>query len=156
MLNRKFMLSPRSFNFLATLLFSILVTISTAAHTSAQCSQWSIRTVYGINQSNNITVKIVSVIQRGPRISGTASFRNNAGVQNGTYAGSMVGDDFKIEIKWDYGETGVYTAKRVVENVGKDKLSYLVGQAYIKEQPNNRSRYTTWKSSNSLICYQGR
>lgn len=61
-----------------------------------------------------------------------------------------------IEIKWDYGETGVYTGRRVEEVTPKVKLNYIVGDAYIKEQPDNRARRTTWKSDVSLMCYRGR
>lgn len=150
------LLSPRPVAFLGTLLSVVVLAMLTATKAAAQCPQWDVRRIYSINQSNNIVVKLVTLNQRGPRISGTASFQNKSGLQNGTIAGSMVGDAFKIEIKWDYGETGVYTAKRVEENAGKYKLSYLVGDAYIKEQPDNKKRYTTWKSSNSLVCYQGR
>ena len=61
-----------------------------------------------------------------------------------------------MEIKWDYGETGVYVGKRIEEKAPVGKLSYLVGEAYIKEQPNNNSRRTTWRGSHALHCYQGR
>jgi len=111
--------------------------------------------MYGIKQSNNITVK-VELIQRGPRISGNASFQGKTRMEHGTVLGSFRGDAFRIEIKWDYGETGVYTGKRIEEQAGRNKLSYLVGDAIIKEQPDNQSRHTTWKSVVSIMCYPAR
>jgi hypothetical protein len=146
--------APSLFGLEVVLAMIIVVLLSSISF--GQCPQWDVRRIYSINQSNNIVVKLVTLNQRGPRISGTASFQNKSGTQNGAIAGSMVGDAFKVEIKWDYGETGVYSAKRVEESAGKYKLSYLAGEAYIKEQPDNMKRYTTWKSSNSLVCFQGR
>ena len=111
--------------------------------------------MYGIKQSNNILVK-VELIQRGPRISGTANFQGKKGIEHGTVLGYFRGDLFRIEIKWDYGETGVYTGKRIEEQAGKFRLSYLVGDAIIKEQPDNQSRRTTWKSAVSIMCLPAR
>ena len=143
--------------FTASVLFlAMFVTVLLSAHAYSQCPQWDVRRFLSINQSNNIAVKIDTIIQRGPRFSGTVSFRNKAGLQKGILTGGMKGDDFRAEIKWDYGETGVYTAKRVVEKAPVGTLSWLVGEAYIKEQPDNKSRRTTWRSSNPLNCYQDR
>src|SRR6478735_6845740 len=96
--------------------------------TPAQCIQWDARKMYGIKQSNNILVK-VELNQRGPRISGTANFQGKKGIEHGTVIGYFRGDLFRIEIKWDYGETGVYVGKRIEEQTGKFRLSYLVGDA---------------------------
>lgn len=121
---------------------------------SAQCPQWDARRMYSIKQSNNIEVKLVTLIQRGPRISGTASFQGKTRIENGTIRGDFKGDIFKIEIKWDYGETGVYTGQRVQEKAPRGTLNYLVGDAYIKEQPNNKARKTTWRGSTAINCLQ--
>jgi len=125
------------------------------SRTQAQCIQWDARKMYGIKQSNNILVK-VELIQRGPRISGNANFQGKKGIEHGTVLGYFRGDLFRIEIKWDYGETGVYVGKRIEEQTGKYRLSYLVGDAIIKEQPDNQSRRTTWKSAVSIMCLPAR
>ena len=143
---------------LAVVLVVLLVGFSMMtlpSRTPAQCVQWDARKMYGIKQSNNILVK-VELNQRGPRISGNANFQGKKGIEHGTVLGYFRGDTFRIEIKWDYGETGVYSGKRVEEGTPRAKLSYLVGDAIIKEQPDNQSRHTTWKSAVSIMCLPAR
>jgi hypothetical protein len=137
-------------------LFVAFVVILTPSQTHAQCSQWDARNIWGIKQSNNISVRI-AINQRGPRISGNAYFQGKTRQEHGNVTGSFQGESFYMEIKWDYGETGIYTGRRIEETGPRGvKVSYIVGDAYIKEQPDNRSRRTTWKSSLALNCYQGR
>ena len=123
---------------------------------AAQCMQWDARKLYSINQSNNIVVKLDTLIQRGPRISGTASFQGKTHLEKGTITGDFKGDVLTLQIKWDYGETGMYVGHRIEEKVSTGKLSYVVGDAYIKEQPNNNARKTTWRGSPSILCYPSR
>jgi hypothetical protein len=155
MLNRNYIFSPKALAGLGVGLATIFL-MMTPLRTPAQCTQWDARKLYSINQSNNIVVKLDTLIQRGPRISGTASFKGKTHLEKGTIAGDFKGDAFRIEIKWDYGETGVYTGHRIDEKVPNGKLSYLVGDAYIKEQPNNNARKTTWRGSPSILCYPSR
>jgi hypothetical protein len=140
---------------LAGSLVAMAMMLSTSS-VSAQCSQWDARNIWGINQSNKIFVRI-GLNQRGPRMSGNAYFQGKTRQEHGAITGSLQGESFYMEIKWDYGETGIYTGRRIEETGPRGvKVSYLVGDAYIKEQPDNRSRRTTWKSSSALMCYHGR
>ena len=145
----------QQFAFVLVALFVGIFIMTLPPRTSAQCVQWDARSMYGIQQSNNILVKL-ELNQRGPRLSGNASFPGKTKTEHGTVIGSFRADSFRIEIKWDYGETGVYTGKLVEEWHPKAKLTYLAGDAIIKEQPDNKSRHTTWKSVVSLKCYSGR
>jgi len=141
----------------ATLIASLLLMMMmTPSKGTAQCTQWDARKMYGIKQSNNIDVKLDTLIQRGPRISGTASFQGKTRMEKGTITGDFKGDVIRLEIKWDYGETGVYIGHRIEEKNPKGSLSYVVGEAYIKEQPNNNSRKTTWRGYPSILCYPSR
>jgi hypothetical protein len=153
MLNRNLLMSPRSVAFLGTLLSVVVLAMLTTSATSAQCPQWDVRGIYSIKQSNNIEVR-VGLNQRGPRFSGNAYYPGKAHQEHGTISGSMQGDSLYMEIKWDYGETGIYIGKRITEQGPRAKLSYLAGEAYIKEQPNNKSRRSTWRGSLAIHCMQ--
>jgi hypothetical protein len=137
-------------------LFVTVSMLTLPSRATAQCSQWDARNIWGIKQSNNISVRI-AINQRGPRISGNAVYQGKTRQEHGAVTGSFQGESFYMEIKWDYGVTGIYTGRRIEETGPRGvKVSYIVGDAYIKEQPDNRSRRTTWKSSLALNCYQGR
>ena len=133
----------------------LAIVIVLPSQIAGQCPQWDASGIWNLNQSNKISVKMV-LNQRGPRLNGNAYFQGKTGMEHGTVSGTIQGDVFHVDIKWDYGETGIYNGKRIEVRAPADKLQYLAGDAYIKEQPDNKSRRSTWRSSSAMHCYQGR
>ena len=121
------------------------------------CRQWNIAGNWALRQDNKINVNMI-LRQTRDQISGTASYPGRKHVERGTVTGTLVSkevrrpgtislsnfeDHLRLEIKWDYGETGVY----------QGSVQYglkLQGDAYIKEHIGDPSRYTTWHSDDNV------
>lgn len=120
------------------------------------CRQWNIAGNWALRQDNKINVNMI-LRQTRDQISGTAAYPGRKHVERGTVTGTLVSkevrrpgtisltnfeDHLHLEIKWDYGETGVYDGK----------VQYglkLQGAAYIKEDGSSERR-TTWHSDDNV------
>ena len=122
-----------------------------------ECRQWNVAGNWVLRQDNKINVNMI-LRQTGDRISGTAAYPGQKHVERGTVTGTFVSKEstrpgttsisnfehhLRLEIKWDYGETGVYDG-----NVYYGLK--LEGGAYIKEHAGDGARSTTWHSDDNV------
>ena len=107
-----------------------------------------------LRQTNGIKVKL-SLTQKGQNLTGRASFQDmklgRRHIQSGDVTGKLTLEEsiryyFRVEIWWDYGETGVYTGTIDQTN------GILGGDAYILQDPRNKGRQTNWKIMQEIPC----
>ena len=119
---------------------------------------------WDLKQINKILVKL-SLTQNGTRVTGLASYQGmkqgRPHSENGDVTGTFVETELnryrlRLEIKWDYGETGVYTgwtSKQFNQVTGRsDGRWWIKGDAYILQDPNNEARMTGWQFVKNLPC----
>jgi hypothetical protein len=140
----------------APFVIGLALTLMPSQIAGQDCRQWDVAGNWALHQDNNINVNMI-LRQTRDQISGTAAYPGRKHVERGTVKGTLISveyprpgtqsiTDFKeslhLEIKWDYGETGVYDGR----------VQYglkLQGAAYIKED-RRRERETTWHSDDNV------
>ena len=104
-----------------------------------------------LRQTNGIKLKL-SLVQN---VTGRASFQDTKQgrrhIETGDVTGKLTLEEsiryyFRVEIWWDYGETGVYTG-----TIGQAD-GILSGDAYILQDPRNKARQTNWKIMQEIPC----
>jgi hypothetical protein len=143
--------------------FGILCCLLSATLSSVAAAQkCTVTGDWTLKQENGITVKL-SLLQKGERVTGSASFQGMKQGHGHTEIGKVSGvfksegkhsTTLRIDIKWEYGETGVY--KGYLQNrVARNKYTsaqMIKGEAYITEDATNRDRRTYWQIVEDISC----
>jgi len=129
-----------------TLFFMFASTVAVA-----QCTP-AFRGKGALKQSNGIFVEM-SLAQDRTRLTGSAWYEGRRHkIERGSVQGTAETTGSRgilhLQIKWDYGETGVYDGTWTISD-GDD----LVGTAFIKEDPLNEKRSTRWRWWWHVNCY---
>ena len=146
-------------------LFLLILTVF-RSYSAAQTCNFDISGDWDLLQNNRILVKI-SLSQKGDKVTGQASYEGvkqghkhtETGDVTGTFSqmGTPLQYRLRIKIRWDYGETGIYTGtvmKRYSQTTGRsDGKWWMYGDAYIQEDPENNARKTGWHFARTLPCH---
>ena len=152
---RRFLISISPFN--AAFVIGLPLMLMPSQIAGQECRQWNVAGNWVLRQDNKINVNMI-LRQTGDQISGTAAYPGQKHVERGTVTGTFASKEvprpgtktlsnfehhLRLEIKWDYGETGVY----------EGNVQYglkLEGGAYIKEHAGSSERSTTWHSDDNV------
>ena len=123
--------------------------IALLPNVSAQCTRWNAGITHNILQSGVKTIFIMQLKQKGNALTGTATIGDDEkGLFEkwkdlyGTAEGTIVGSEFRVQIFWANGKTGVYNGS--VTPSGR-----LEGTAYEKATPNYLH---SWHGKSRLEC----
>ncbi len=142
-----------------------LMLAALASSSNAQSCRFNVSGDWDLRQNNGILVK-VSLTQKGNKVTGLASYQGmkqgHAHTETGEITGTFNPTEslnryrLEMDIKWDYGETGIYTGwvgKDYSQTTGRtDGKWWMRGDAYILQDPNNAARRTAWKFTKNLPC----
>lgn len=145
----------------------VLMLTALSSCTFAQRCKFNVNGDWDLQQNNGILVK-VSLTQKGTKVTGLASYvgrkQGHAHTETGDITGTFSLDGSKLyrlrmKIKWDYGETGIYTGwvdQGFIPGTGRsvDGKWWMRGDAYIEEDPHNSARMTAWKFVKNIPCLQ--
>jgi hypothetical protein len=143
----------------------VLVFGSLASSSAAQSCKFNVNGDWDLWQNNGILVKI-SLTQTGEKVTGLASYQGMKQGRRHSENGDVTGTFYPtestsryrlyLEIKSDYGETGVYTGwvdKQYSQATGRSNGKWwMKGDAYIRQDPNNFARMTAWRFVKNLPC----
>jgi len=139
----------------------LLLTIL-ASSAAAQNCKYDVTGDWTLQQENGITVKL-SLRLADKKVTGSASFQGtkqgHGHIEIGKVAGVFQKEGqfkmvFRIEIKWEYGETGVYRGfleERCPDNKCNGARR-IRGDAHIAEDATNQDRKTSWKILQDIPC----
>jgi hypothetical protein len=144
---------------------TLLIIVGLSSYAAAQNCKFYVNGDWDLWQNNGILVKI-SLAQKGESVTGLASYQGmkqgHSHAETGDISGTFYPTEgsgryrLQLKIKWDYGETGVYTGwidKRYNQDTGRsDGKWWMKGDAYIQEDPNNDARMTAWKFVKNIPC----
>jgi len=142
-------------------LLPLLILIALSSFAAAQKCTWNLTGDWTIDQYNGIKVKL-TLRQTGTKVRGTASYQGtkqgHAHMEFGKVKGVFEENEngtfsFLVDIKWEYGETGIYRGqlKRTKRNGFNDRYM-LMGNAYIAEDSGNSARKTDWETAEAIPC----
>jgi len=147
------------FKFVVALSRSCLFIVIVAALSSFAAAQKCSPSVTGdwtLQQDNGITVKL-TLRQTDKKVTGSASFQGMKQGHGHMEFGKVYGVfqqegannyPLRIEIRWDYGETGVYRGwlqTRCGDSGCKETSLIIKGYAYIQRDANNQDRRSNWR-----------
>ena len=153
---RRFLISTSPF-ISAPFVIGLALMLMPSQIAGQDCRQWNVAGNWALRQDNKINVNMI-LRQTRDQISGTAAYPGRKHVERGTVTGTFVTKEvprpgaktisnfeyhLHLEIKWDYGETGVYDGN----------VQYglkLQGAAYIKEHAGSRERSTAWHTDDNV------
>jgi hypothetical protein len=148
-----------------SIITTLLIIVGLSSYAAAQNCKFNVNGDWDLRQNNGILVKI-SLTQKGDSVTGLASYQGmkqghshtETGDISGTFHPSEAAGAYRLQlnIKWDYGETGVYTGwvgKRYIQPSGRsDGKWWIKGDAFILQDPNNFARMTAWQFVKNLPC----
>jgi len=136
--------------------------VAAALSSMAAAQKCTVTGDWTLKQENGITVKL-SLLQKGEKVTGSASFQGmkqgHGHIEIGKVSGVFKPEGphtitLRIEIRWEYGETGVY--KGYLQNRGsgnKYSVAQMIkGETYIREDATNRDRRTNWQIVEDIPC----
>lgn len=143
--------------------FFVVIVAALSSFAAAQKCSPSVTGEWTLQQDNGITVKL-SLRQTDKKVTGRASFQGMKQGHGHIEVGSVLGwfqqegpnnYPLRIEITWEYGETGVYRGwlqTRCGDSGCKETSQIIKGYAYIQRDANNQDRRSNWRILQDIPC----